>query len=29
VLRFAPPLTITEREITQGLGILEKVLARQ
>jgi len=29
VLRFAPPLTITEKEITQGLGILEKVLARQ
>jgi predicted acetylornithine/succinylornithine family transaminase len=29
VLRFVPPLTITEREITQGLSILEKVLARQ
>jgi len=29
VLRFAPPLTITEKEITQGLAILEKVLARQ
>ena len=29
VLRFVPPLTITEKEITQGLGILEKVLARQ
>ena len=29
VLRFAPPLTITEKEITRGLGILEKVLARQ
>jgi acetylornithine/N-succinyldiaminopimelate aminotransferase len=29
VLRFAPPLTITEKEITQGLGILEMVLARQ
>ena len=29
VLRFAPPLTITEKEITLGLGILEMVLARQ
>jgi acetylornithine/N-succinyldiaminopimelate aminotransferase len=29
VLRFAPPLTITEKEISRGLGILEKVLARQ
>jgi acetylornithine/succinyldiaminopimelate/putrescine aminotransferase len=28
VLRFAPPLTITEKEISRGLGILEKVLAR-
>jgi acetylornithine/N-succinyldiaminopimelate aminotransferase len=29
VLRFVPPLTITEKEIEHGLGILEKVLARQ
>jgi acetylornithine/N-succinyldiaminopimelate aminotransferase len=29
VLRFVPPLIITEREIDRGLGILEKVLARQ
>jgi acetylornithine/succinyldiaminopimelate/putrescine aminotransferase len=29
VLRFAPPLTITKREIDQALGILESVLARQ
>jgi predicted acetylornithine/succinylornithine family transaminase len=29
VLRFAPPLTITEKEIEHGLGILEKILARQ
>jgi acetylornithine/succinyldiaminopimelate/putrescine aminotransferase len=29
VLRFVPPLTITEKEITRGLGILEKVLAQQ
>jgi predicted acetylornithine/succinylornithine family transaminase len=29
VLRFVPPLTITEKEIAQGLSILEKVLARQ
>jgi acetylornithine/succinyldiaminopimelate/putrescine aminotransferase len=29
VLRFAPPLTITKREIDRGLAILEKVLARQ
>jgi acetylornithine/succinyldiaminopimelate/putrescine aminotransferase len=29
VLRFVPPLTITEKEIEQGLAILEKVLARQ
>jgi predicted acetylornithine/succinylornithine family transaminase len=28
VLRFAPPLTITAREIERGLAILEKVLAR-
>src|SRR5919106_4275617 len=26
VLRFVPPLTITEKEIAQGLSILEKVL---
>ena len=29
VLRFAPPLTITQKEIARGLDILEKVLARQ
>lgn len=29
VLRFAPPLTITQKEIARGLAILEKVLARQ
>jgi predicted acetylornithine/succinylornithine family transaminase len=29
VLRFVPPLTITEKEIEHGLGILEKILARQ
>ncbi len=29
VLRFVPPLTITESEIRRGLAILEKVLARQ
>jgi acetylornithine/N-succinyldiaminopimelate aminotransferase len=29
ILRFVPPLTITEKEIAQGLSILEKVLARQ
>ncbi len=29
VLRFAPPLTITPREIERGLSILETVLARQ
>jgi acetylornithine/succinyldiaminopimelate/putrescine aminotransferase len=29
VLRFAPPLTITETEITRGLDILEGVLERQ
>lgn len=29
VLRFVPPLTITEEEIQRGLAILEKVLARQ
>src|SRR6266550_8282649 len=29
VLRFAPPLTITKREIDRGLAILETVLARQ
>jgi acetylornithine/succinyldiaminopimelate/putrescine aminotransferase len=29
VLRLAPPLTINEKEIQRGLGILEKVLARQ
>jgi len=28
VLRFVPPLTITQKEIERGLGILEKVLAR-
>jgi acetylornithine/succinyldiaminopimelate/putrescine aminotransferase len=29
VLRFVPPLTITQKEIEHGLGILDKVLARQ
>ncbi|HZA57220.1 MAG TPA: aspartate aminotransferase family protein [Candidatus Udaeobacter sp.] len=29
VLRFVPPLTITQREIERGLSILEEVLARQ
>jgi len=29
VLRFVPPLTIKQKEIEQGLGILEQVLARQ
>ena len=29
VLRFVPPLTITQREIDRGLTILERVLARQ
>ena len=29
VLRFAPPLTITKKEIDRGLAILETVLARQ
>ena len=29
VLRFVPPLTITKKEIAHGLGIVEKVLARQ
>src|SRR5262245_24517347 len=29
VLRFVPPLTIKQREIEQGLAIVEKVLARQ
>ncbi len=29
VLRFAPPLTITKREIDRAAAILEKVLARQ
>ena len=29
VLRFAPPLTITKREIDRGLAILESILARQ
>jgi predicted acetylornithine/succinylornithine family transaminase len=29
VLRFIPPLIIGEKEIERGLGILEKVLARQ
>jgi predicted acetylornithine/succinylornithine family transaminase len=28
VLRFAPPLTITAKEIDRGLAVLEKVLAR-
>jgi acetylornithine/N-succinyldiaminopimelate aminotransferase len=29
VLRFAPPLTITKREIDHAMAILEKVFARQ
>jgi acetylornithine/N-succinyldiaminopimelate aminotransferase len=29
ILRFVPPLTITPKEIERGLGILEKILARQ
>jgi acetylornithine/succinyldiaminopimelate/putrescine aminotransferase len=29
VLRFVPPLTITQKEIARGLAILDKVLARQ
>ena len=29
VLRFVPPLTITQKEIERGLAILETVLARQ
>jgi 4-aminobutyrate aminotransferase-like enzyme len=29
VLRFAPPLTITKKEIDRGLAILEGVLAHQ
>jgi predicted acetylornithine/succinylornithine family transaminase len=29
VLRFVPPLTIRQKEIERGLGILEQVLARQ
>jgi acetylornithine/succinyldiaminopimelate/putrescine aminotransferase len=29
VLRFIPPLTISKKEIEQGLSILESVLARQ
>ena len=29
VLRFLPPLTVTEREIDRGLAIFAKVLARQ
>jgi 4-aminobutyrate aminotransferase-like enzyme len=29
VLRFAPPLTLTKKEIDRGLAILERVLARQ
>jgi 4-aminobutyrate aminotransferase-like enzyme len=29
VLRFVPPLTITQKEIDRGLAILDKVLARQ
>src|SRR5215471_13286858 len=29
VLRFVPPLTINQKEIERGLGILDKVLARQ
>ena len=29
VLRFVPPLTIKQKEVEHGLGILEQVLARQ
>jgi acetylornithine/succinyldiaminopimelate/putrescine aminotransferase len=29
ILRFVPPLTIKQKEIERGLGILEQVLARQ
>ena len=29
VLRFVPPLTITQKEIDRGLAILNKVLVRQ
>jgi acetylornithine/succinyldiaminopimelate/putrescine aminotransferase len=29
ILRFVPPLTITQKEIERGLGILDKVLACQ
>ena len=29
VLRFAPPLTITKREIDRAMAVLESVLARQ
>jgi acetylornithine/succinyldiaminopimelate/putrescine aminotransferase len=29
ILRFVPPLTITQKEIELGLGILDQVLARQ
>ena len=29
VLRFVPPLTITQKEIERGLGILDQVLGRQ
>jgi acetylornithine/succinyldiaminopimelate/putrescine aminotransferase len=29
VLRFVPPLTITQKEIDRGFAILHKVLARQ
>jgi predicted acetylornithine/succinylornithine family transaminase len=29
VLRFVPPLTITQKEVEHGLAILDKVLARQ
>jgi acetylornithine/succinyldiaminopimelate/putrescine aminotransferase len=29
VLRFAPPLTTTKREIDRAMAVLEKVFARQ
>ena len=29
ILRFVPPLTITQKEIERGLGILDQVLGRQ
>ncbi|HZD41963.1 MAG TPA: aspartate aminotransferase family protein [Terriglobales bacterium] len=29
ILRFVPPLTITQKEIERGLGILDRVLERQ